>query len=149
MTGLDEHGGQGVLHVGETAVPFQVHERHENGGIFEVNGANARVFVLRERNEYTVWYRGRIYRLHKRNKDRLEDAVAVSDSGEVKALMPGKVLRVEVNVGDSVEEKQALLIMESMKMESTLQAPKAGRVSDVRVAAGAVVDMGQLLIVIE
>ena len=63
--------------------------------------------------------------------------------------MPGKVLRIDVRAGDTVEEKQALVIMESMKMESALRAPKAGRVTAIRCEPGQIVEMGELLMLIE
>ena len=68
--------------------------------------------------------------------------------GEITALMPGKILRIEVKVGDTVAEKQTVAIMESMKMESALHAPKAGRVAAIHCQPGQVVEMGELLIVI-
>ena len=43
--------------------------------------------------------------------------------------MPGTVLAVNVKAGDEVEEGEALLIVEAMKMEYTLSAPRAGRVA--------------------
>ena len=63
--------------------------------------------------------------------------------------MPGKLLRLEVAVGDTVAAKQPLAIMESMKMETALYAPMAGRVSEIRCEPGQTVDMGQVILVIE
>ena len=63
--------------------------------------------------------------------------------------MPGKILQVEVAVGDTVTERQAVIVMESMKMENTLHAPRAGVVSEVRCKPGQTVDMGEILLVIE
>ena len=64
------------------------------------------------------------------------------------ALMPGKLLRIEVAIGDTVFEKQPVATMESMKMESTLYAAKAGRVSEIRCEPGQILDMGQVVMVI-
>lgn len=47
-------------------------------------------------------------------------------SVKVEAPMPGTVLRVNVNVGDTVEEGQAVVILEAMKMENEIAAPKSG-----------------------
>jgi len=63
--------------------------------------------------------------------------------------MPGKLLRIEVSVGDTVAEKQTVAIMESMKMETALVAPAAGRVAEIRCQAGQVVDIGEVVMVIE
>ena len=63
--------------------------------------------------------------------------------------MPGKLLRLEVAIGDTVAVKQPVAIMESMKMETTLYAPMAGRVSEIRCEPGQTVDIGQVILVIE
>jgi acetyl-CoA/propionyl-CoA carboxylase biotin carboxyl carrier protein len=59
------------------------------------------------------------------------------------------VVRVEVNVGDTVEEGQVLLVIEAMKMENEVAAPVAGRVKEVLVQAGARVSEGDPLVVLE
>lgn len=63
--------------------------------------------------------------------------------------IPGRVVRVPVNVGDEVQEGQAVVIVEAMKMANELRTPIAGRVAAVRVAAGATVEAGQPLVVVE
>jgi len=65
---------------------------------------------------------------------------------EVVAPMPGKVLEVLVKEGDQVEAGQPLLVMEAMKMETTLSAEGRAIVGKVRVAAGQMVGHGELLI---
>jgi hypothetical protein len=65
------------------------------------------------------------------------------------APMPGRVVRVLVAPGDEVAARQAVVVVEAMKMENELRSPKAGRVKDVAVTAGTSVDAGRVLIVIE
>ncbi|MEO6222315.1 MAG: biotin/lipoyl-containing protein [Vicinamibacterales bacterium] len=67
----------------------------------------------------------------------------------VKAPMPGRVLRVLVKPGDTVAHRQGLVVVEAMKMENELTAPKAGTVTDVAVTEGMSVEAGRLLVVIE
>ncbi len=62
--------------------------------------------------------------------------------------MPGTILSVNVNPGDTVAEGQILMILEAMKMENEIMAPKAGRVVSVSVQKGASVESGTLLCVI-
>ena len=64
------------------------------------------------------------------------------------APMPGTILSVNVNPGDTVAEGQILMILEAMKMENEIMAPKAGRVVSVSVQKGASVESGTLLCVI-
>jgi biotin carboxyl carrier protein len=67
----------------------------------------------------------------------------------VNAPMPGRILRVLVKPGDEVAHRQGLIVIEAMKMENELTAPKAGTVKDVAVEEGASVEKGRLLVVIE
>ncbi len=62
---------------------------------------------------------------------------------------PGVVLKVLVAPGDLVTRGDALLVIESMKMESTLNARCSGRISEINTAPGALVESGQLLATIE
>lgn len=69
--------------------------------------------------------------------------------GRVLTPMPGKVVAVNVDAGDRVEVGQALLVLESMKMQNDIVAPVAGVVADVAHAPGDAVDFGDVLVVIE
>lgn len=66
----------------------------------------------------------------------------------VAAPMPGNILRIDVKQGDTVKEGQILVILEAMKMENEIVAPKAGTVAQIVTSKGAVVDTGSPLVVI-
>jgi biotin carboxyl carrier protein len=68
---------------------------------------------------------------------------------KIKAPMPGRVVRILVAVGDDVALKQGVVVVEAMKMENELGAPKAGRVKEISVTEGQSVEAGRVLIVIE
>jgi biotin carboxyl carrier protein len=73
-------------------------------------------------------------------------AAAPAGAGtEVRSPMPGNILQVNVNPGDTVKEGQQLMILEAMKMENEILAPCAGRVSSMMVAKGSSVESGALL----
>jgi biotin carboxyl carrier protein len=63
--------------------------------------------------------------------------------------MPGRVVNVLVAPGDEVKAGQGIIVVEAMKMENEVKAPKAGKVVEVKVVAGQAVEKGQLMIVIE
>lgn len=67
----------------------------------------------------------------------------------IKAPMPGLILDIIVSVGQTVNEDDALLILEAMKMENVLTAPRQGVVKSVSVTKGDAVDKGTLLIEFE
>ena len=68
---------------------------------------------------------------------------------EVKSEVAGSVWKVHVIVGDSVALDQELMILESMKMEIPVDAPRDGRVIDVLVAPEEGVEEDQVLLIIE
>ena len=101
-----------------------------DGFRFEVDAESERIAALRERAT-----RGR----------------AASGHGgplEVKAIIPGKVVSISVKPGDAVTAGQQLLVVEAMKMQNELRAPRDGTISRVGVAQGANIDVGDLLVVI-
>jgi biotin carboxyl carrier protein len=67
---------------------------------------------------------------------------------QVKAIIPGKVVAVSVKAGDSVVAGQQLLVVEAMKMQNELRAPRDGTIERVGVAVGVNIEIGDLLVVI-
>ena len=67
----------------------------------------------------------------------------------ITAPMPGRVVKLLVKAGDPVVLRQGVVVVEAMKMENELRAPRAGTVREVRVAEGALVEAGATLAVIE
>jgi biotin carboxyl carrier protein len=65
------------------------------------------------------------------------------------AEMPGKVIRVLVQEGDAVVYDQGLLVIEAMKMQNEIRAPKAGTIKAVGVSAGRTVNTGDFLLSLE
>lgn len=65
------------------------------------------------------------------------------------APMPGRIVRLLVQAGDAVEAQQGLIVMEAMKMQNELRAPKAGRVARLTALPGTTVQPGEVLAVIE
>ncbi len=70
-------------------------------------------------------------------------------SGTVSASMPGKVVTVEVSVGDTVEEGETILILEAMKMQNEVVAPISGTIIEVHCEDGLNVEANVPLVVIE
>ena len=67
----------------------------------------------------------------------------------VTAMMPGRVISVEVAPGDEVKRGQTVCVIESMKMEQAIASPADGRVKSVPVSAGDSVQRGQTLVELE
>jgi len=68
---------------------------------------------------------------------------------ELKAPMPGLLVRVLCQVGDEVQPGQPLAVLQAMKMENELGLPRGGTVSKINVEAGQTVEQNQVLVVVE
>jgi glutaconyl-CoA decarboxylase len=75
-------------------------------------------------------------------------AVSLAAGETVESPMPGNILSVNVKQGDQVKEGQVLAILEAMKMENEIPAPKDGTIVQVVTSKGAVVETGSPLFVI-
>ena len=63
--------------------------------------------------------------------------------------MTGNILDVKVNVGDTVSEGQAVIVLEAMKMENDVPASKSGKVTSITVKKGDTVNTGDVLLTIQ
>jgi|SRR5579885_574952 len=89
-----------------------------------------------------------------RVEDPLSRGVAKAGAGiegeaMVSSPMPGRVVGVKVEVGQTVKEGEGVVLVEAMKMENELHAPKDGKVKKIAVKMGDAVEAGQDLVVIE
>ena len=87
-----------------------------------------------------------------RDPRRRRDAGAAHGPGDgpvrIVAPMPGKVVRVLATPGEAVTARQGVVVVEAMKMENELRAPRAGIVGEVLAREGDLVDAGALLLTI-
>jgi biotin carboxyl carrier protein len=87
-----------------------------------------------------------------RLRERATSARAAGGQGgpsEVRAIIPGRVISVDVAAGDAVEAGGRLLVLEAMKMQNEVRAPRGGTVAGVTVGPGQTVELGDVLLVIE
>lgn len=68
---------------------------------------------------------------------------------EIKSRVPGKVVRFEKSVGDTVAVKDIIVVMEAMKMKQVVPSPVAGVLKELKVAAGDRVSAGTVLAIVE
>lgn len=67
----------------------------------------------------------------------------------ITAPMPGRIVKVLVNVGDRVAVRQGVAVVEAMKMENEVRSPRSGTVKEIRVTQGALVEARAVLMVVE
>jgi biotin carboxyl carrier protein len=87
-------------------------------------------------------------RLRERSR-RGRDNVGRSGPTEVRAIIPGRIVSLSVAAGDVVTAGQQLLVVEAMKMQNELRAPRDGTVARTVVGPGQNVELGDVLMVIE
>jgi biotin carboxyl carrier protein len=75
-------------------------------------------------------------------------AVEAEGRQQVLAPMPGKIVRVLVKTGDSVRADQGLLVVEAMKMQNEIRAPKSGTIDRMPVVEGQTVSAGEVVAVV-
>lgn len=102
---------------------------------------------VRDGRTIHLFWRGSTYRLEEADEDGAPGHRPFS--GDLEAPMPGKVIAVQVAVGDRVAKGDEVLVVEAMKMENGVRAPKGGIVKALRVKVGDIVARGMVLAEIE
>lgn len=126
--------GEGLwsLVIGSASIVAEVTE--EDGvSVVHVDGETYRIRV-EEETRYLIRTRG---------------AAAAAAGQVLKAPMPGRVVLIEVTVGQRVQRGDGLVILEAMKMENEFRASGEGTVKEIRVQAGQAVNPGDVLMIIE
>lgn len=120
--------------------PMRVSLAPVGGGEYELrcDGLSERIFVARNGDRVFVHLRGQVFEICA--VDALErvrrEARARQGGGALCAPMPGVVVEVRVALGDLVDGGDILLVIESMKLQTAIQAESRGRVVDLPVPVG-------------
>ena len=119
--------------------------RADHGGQLkvEVSGTSHLAHVTKVGDDWWIHMDGRIHvvRMHEPGSSEAESA-----QGGMSAPMPGTILEILVKQGQRVREGQDLVVMEAMKMEHRIQAPRAGEITRLHYSVGDRVDMGATLV---
>ena len=121
---------------------------YKNGATVTVNGKEYAVKIDGDK----AIVNGKSYDVSIAEGIKESAAVASSSSEgstEIKAPLPGAILKVIARSGDSVNEGDVLILMEAMKMETEIKAPRAGKIGSIRVDVGATVTPGQVLVTLD
>ena len=102
---------------------------------------------VRDGEEVHLWWEGVAYRLRLEREGTRPAHRATS--GSLEAPMPGKVIAIKVAPGDAVRKGDELLVVEAMKMENALRAPRDGVVKAFRARVGDMVNPGAVLVELE
>lgn len=138
------------LHSGGQSLPVQLLPRGDHAHELIVHDDSRRVFIARRGDEVFVHVDGEAHALrYVHNLARF--AGDSRDEGEAvaRAPMPGSVIAVAVEIGQRVERGQTLVVIESMKMETTISAACDGSVQALHVELGQTFDRDAVLVTLE
>ena len=118
--------------------------------LLNIDGRIYDVLINSNTTSYSVFINGRSFQVERKSAAQiLGDLGPTQKRIEVKTFMPGRVIEVLARVGEKVEEGQAVLILEAMKMQNEIKSPKAGKVTRINPKAGDSVESNALLFTIE
>ncbi|HKE55849.1 MAG TPA: biotin/lipoyl-containing protein [Pyrinomonadaceae bacterium] len=152
---IDTKSGRTLATVDGRAYELEVHSQVA-GDYLIFNGAEVYECKVRQLGfggTFQVTVRGRAYRIEIRDPKKLRAGQNSQHrhhgTSEIVAPMPGKVVRVLVEVGAEVEVGQGVLVVEAMKMQNEMKSLQGGKVVSIRVAQGETVNAGDVLAVVE
>lgn len=141
---LSEPGKEIAARVDDTHARVRI-PQHDGAALPEWLSIDDHPYELRfQRARGTVTAHGQSYRVHVQNAEMPTTHPFGSD-GRVKAPIPGVITQVLVQVGQHVSAGDTLLILEAMKMENQIRAPRSGNVSALNVNVGSGVTLGEML----
>lgn len=156
--------GDETLEIVREGEDVQVDGRRTVAHVTEVEGTPVRMVTIGDevhrvvarrgptRGRYTLWldgFRYEVEALDERSRAIRElsgASAAASGPAPLVAPMPGMIVRVQVQVGDTVQVGQGLVVMEAMKMENELRATSAGTVKVVHAQPATAVEKGAILL---
>jgi len=117
-----------------------------------LDGRSLSLFARRRNDGWVVELEGRLFEVRVEDerarfiRELASHAAPVEKRRELRAPMPGLIVRVEVEEGQEVEPGDGLIVMEAMKMENELRAEAVGTVASVEVSAGQAVERDAVLL---
>jgi len=109
---------------------------------------NGKAYAVKLDGDNKATVNGKAYDIDVKAGIESKPSASSGEGEEIKAGLPGNVLRIEVSEGQEVAEGDVLLVVEAMKMETEVKSPKAGTVNSILVSQGDKVVTGQAMVVI-
>jgi biotin carboxyl carrier protein len=142
---ISRDGSAVRVRIGNRELAAEFTPNADGGGILAIDGRRYPVFGARRKESIFVSVGPASFEFKPAEEATRRRARGLA-AAEILAPMPGKVLKVLVSDGDLVQAGQPLVVIEAMKMETTLAAESAALVKHVRVEEGQTVDHGAVLI---
>lgn len=147
---IQEESGEVEFH----HIPKSHYQRMDDAISLIFENTSYMIDVVTQGVDTTVYTRGsfrqiRLYNDELLLHESLKGSSSLAGESQIKAGMPGKIVKVQVKPGDKVSAGQTLIVMEAMKMENDMKASHDVTIKEVRVKEGQSVEAGALLVVFE
>ncbi len=122
----------------------------DNEVLLSIDGKIHSVVFFSNKTSHSVYINGKKFTIERKSLHKIPGGRhGEQKKRDVKTSMPGKVIKVLVQEGDKVQEGQAVLVLEAMKMQNEIKSPQNGRISRIDPQAGESVKTGALLFSVE
>ena len=139
-----------LVSLGKTKYRVSVEFLSTDEILLNIDGKIHDVVVNTNATSYTIYVNGRCFQIEKRSVLQfLGPKIGKERKVNVKTSMPGRIVKILKSEGDEVEEGQAVLILEAMKMQNEIKSPQRGHISKICPKAGDSVETGALLFTID
>ena len=161
---LERNGNTFLVEVNEKTVKVTIINPNQGKtAIMEINGRSFKASIMKnQRNVLKVKIGGKIFEVQHQAEVRKETAVKIEtvaiiprkpaslaiEKDAVTAPIAGRIVLLKASVGQKIEKGECICVLEAMKMENEIAAPKAGVVKEIRVSEGAIVKKRDVLAVI-
>jgi biotin carboxyl carrier protein len=148
---LNQENGSLTARVHEHSIQAKVRQPESGYFIFQIDERVYHIRVAnREDGKIEVFLDGKVSVIQVLDRLRREgSAGAVTGPQPITSPMPGRVVRLLAQAGDTVEAGQGVVVVEAMKMQNEMAAPRSGKVSEIHVSEGQTVKAGEILAVVE
>lgn len=141
--------GRWLLTMEGQEIPLEAEVDRSGCWLVDTHQGRRRLWVAVRGDERLVFCDGRVHTFRLPDPEHDDADTAAGGGPNLMAVMPGKVVRVLVAPGDQVKAGQTLVIMESMKMETELEAAIDGEIQTILVEDGQIVAQGDILAIIK
>jgi len=118
--------------------------------LLNIDGKVFNIIIHSDPQAHSVFVSEKFFKLEKKSALRiLNGAKSKVRKREIKTTMPGRIVRVHAAEGEEIQEGQAVLVLEAMKMQNEIKSPQAGRLTYLRLKPGDYVETGALLFSVE
>lgn len=137
-----------VVEINGEEHPVEYTRLDENLYSIIINGKSLTIGTFKQGKNIQVFYDGNLYELEAISEREHSRSGGFGSGLEIISPMPSRVVKLLKSEGEDVEEGEAVVVVEAMKMESELKAPQAGKIKTIKINEGDAVEANALLVVL-